>query len=790
MIFFVRRQKRLWLFLCGLFLSLLLGLGVQAQTPTDQPTQIQAPNAASGGESGSSGERRNREPLSASETNPALDAAAAELTQTSENQYILEFNRSPIVGSRLRLEGIYNESRLRFSRPRNWDLDTVKILLRYRHSAALYATRSNLNVLVNGSNVGSVPLNNKQGETGTVIFDIPTRIIQDYNEVIIAGLQNNSPTCTQDPFDPSLWTEILPDSKLVFNYSQAPFSLDFNSYPYPLIDVLSLEPNRLDYVMPDTPEPAWLTAVAQLQASVGRIADYRPLAIRQITTSSEAQAGDKMVVVGTPAQQPILADLPLPLKLRNGKLLDAQQQVIAEDTGVLMWTVLDDRQVPVLVATGNGFVGVDKAVRFLVQSQDRKIGAGQVVLVETLEEIESPALRDWPRYLPLSDDFELGDLAALNGEPLEDVTIRGAHAPPFEFDFRALPDDQFEPGNVMTLRYTYGPQVNPLTSLVEVQLDGITLDGRRLSSIEGKRRETLKVELPENHITPHSKLRVFLRFDPRERRSCSRVTDHQLWGTVHADTHFKLNRQQITQLPDLKLLQSGYPFAAPQDLSRTAIVMSDRPRSEELALMLEVSERLGRLSRAETVRLSVYSVNQLPETVRAEQHLIGIGLRSGFPFPEAFEQSAFSLQQQFARQWGESRVQTLPDAEGLVQQQISPWNDSRILLSLMGQTPAGLAQVQNLFDSDSLFFQLEGDTVLISANEATSPYDQNAYNLEFLQRSPQRGVYEASRTRRLLSLLKGNWLVLVPGMMVLSLGIYGIAQSYLRRLTSPDQASS
>ncbi|MEL6249740.1 MAG: cellulose biosynthesis cyclic di-GMP-binding regulatory protein BcsB, partial [Cyanobacteria bacterium J06627_15] len=190
------------------------------------------------------------------------------------------------------------------------------------------------------------------------------------------------------------------------------------------------------------------------------------------------------------------------------------------------------------------------------------------------------------------------------------------------------------------------------------------------------------------------------------------------------------------------------------------------------------------------VRLSVYSVNQLPETVRAEQHLIGIGLRSGFPFPEAFEQSAFSLQQQFARQWGESRVQTLPDAEGLVQQQISPWNDSRILLSLTGQTPAGLAQVQNLFDSDSLFFQLEGDTVLISANEATSPYDQNAYNLEFLQRSPQRAVYEVSRTRRLLSLLKGNWLVLVPGMMVLSLGIYGIAQSYLRRLTSPDQASS
>ncbi len=805
MFFSLKRQLRFWVLVtCALGLSLLINAAKPRQTAAQvppqppvqtapapsQPRQIQAPNAASGGESGSSGERRNREALSNTDTTPELDAEAAELAQTSDNQYILEFNRSPIVGSRLRLEGIYNESRLRFTRPRNWQLDTVKILLRYRHSAALYATRSNLNILVNGSNVGSVPLNNKQGETGTVIFEIPTRIIQDYNEVIIAGLQNNSPTCTQDPFDPSLWTEILPDSKLVFNYNQAPFPLDFNTYPYPLIDVLSLEPNRLDYLVPSDLDPAWLTSVAQMQASIGRIADYRPLDVTQIQSTDQAQPGEKIILVGTPEQQPELATLSLPLTLRNNRLLDAQQQVIDEATGVLMWTVLEDSQVPVLVATGNGPIGVDKAVRFLSQSQDRKIGAGQVVLVDQLETIESPDLRDWPRYLPLSDDFELSDLSDFNGTPLQDVTIRGAHAPPFEFDFRALPDDQFQAGNVMTLRYTYGPQVNPLTSLVEVQLDGITLDGRRLSSIDGKRRETLKVELPENHITPHSKLRVFLRFDPRERRSCSRVTDHQLWGTVHADTHFNLNRQQVAQLPDLKLLQSGYPFASPQDLSRTTIVLSDRPDTASLALMLEVSERLGRLSRSEAIQVSVYPISQLPDTVKTEQHLIAIGLRQDFPLPEAFEAAAFSLQQQFARQWGDSRVQTLPDAEGLAQQQISPWNENRVLLSLTGQTEAGLNQVQNLFDNDSLFFQLEGDTVLISANDPTSPYDPNAYNLEFLQRSPQRAVYEVSRTSRLLALLKGNWLVLVPGLVVLSLAIYSIAQSYLRRLMPSDQVGN
>ena len=37
--------------------------------------------------------------------------------------YTLEFNRSPIVGNRMRLRGVYSEGRLAFTRPRGWNLD-------------------------------------------------------------------------------------------------------------------------------------------------------------------------------------------------------------------------------------------------------------------------------------------------------------------------------------------------------------------------------------------------------------------------------------------------------------------------------------------------------------------------------------------------------------------------------------------------------------------------------------------------------------------------------------------
>ena len=772
---FIKKQAFIALFLCGLILVTGLSPGIAQVTSS--------PGAADdAAEAGTATDRRIRDGDGLSVgRDVGADIEAAALEPGDGSQYILEFNRSPIVGTRLRLEGIYNESRLRFTRPRNWSVESVKILLRYRHSGALYATRSNLNIIVNDNNVGSVPLNLRQGDIGTVVFDIPTRILQDYNELVIAGLQNNSPTCTQDPFDPSLWTEILPDSKLVFNYDPQPFQLDFNSYPYPLIDVLSLKQNHIDYALPETQDQVWLDSLARLQTSLGRVADYRPLETELVQQLDEVEEDERLVVVGTPSQQPLVEELDLPLELETGRWVDEQQQAISPTTGILMWTALEDPQVPVLVATGNSSAAVAKAVRFLTQRQDRKIGAGQVILIDEIEGVEPPSLRSWPGYLPLDDNFKLEDLKDFNDEPYEDIVIRGAHAPPFEFDFKALPDDRFLPGNVMNLKYSYGPQVNPLTSLVEVQLDGITVAGRRLDSVDGAKEETLKVELPEQHITPQSRIKVYLRFDPRERRSCSRVTDHQLWGTIHSDTLFNLNRQQVAKLPDLNLLRAGYPFTAPQDLSRTAIVMAEVPTPTELLVMLETSERLGRLSRSETVQLSVYREDELTDAVKETSHLIAIGEQSRLPLAEALDATKFQLEENFARRWGASEVQTLPDAEGVLQQQISPWNEGRVLLAMTAQTGDGLSQVRDLIERDSLFYQLEGDTALISANESLSPYDENAYNLDFLQRSPQQDIQEETRLEQAIDILQGNWFVLIPGMLALSLLLYGVAQAYLKR---------
>jgi cellulose synthase operon protein B len=759
-------------FLFAALLSLGLAVGWQVPLAKAQSTKYPEPS-----------QPNPAEPQPSTTAPPGASVKAMD-----PGQYVLEFNRSPIVGNRLQLRGIYDESRLRFTRPRSWEPKTVKVLVRYRHSAALYATRSNLTVLLNGTSLGSVPLNKKQGEIGTAIFDISPKLIQDYNEIVVAALQNNSPTCTQDPFDPSLWTEILPDSKLVFDFQPKPIALDFTRYPYPIFDNLSLEPNQIAYLLPRQVDESWLTATTRLQTSLGRFAQYRPMDTRLLQSVDQLQAMERLMVVGTPKNQPALKSLNLPLSLEGEQIKDEKGKVLPPDVGVLMMTTTSDRRAPILIATGNGEAGVAKAVQFLVQKRDQQISTGQVVLVEKLTEVPTPPLRDWLGYIPTENYFQLKDLTNFEDQPYGDITVRGSDAPLIEFNFRALPDDKFTPENILNLRYSYGPQVNPLTSLLEVQIDGLPLMGKKLESVNGGVRETLRVTIPEDKIKPNSKIQVRFQLDPRERRSCNRATDQQLWGKLHADTEFNLNRENVAQVPDLKLLQAGYPFSAPQDLSKTAIVLPEKPTEADLKLLLEVGERLGRLSKSDSIQLNAYRANQLPEAERNDRHLVAIGNRTTFPLPSAFESEGFTLQTLFQRQRDQSQIRTLPDAEGVVKQIVSPWNRDRVMLILSGQTDAGLDQVRDLFAQDNLFFQLREDTVLISAASSNpSAYDPNAYNLEFLQQARQRRLLsELNWQGRLLQTLGNSWVFLAPGTLVAALFLYGIFQSYLKRF-KPDK---
>jgi cellulose synthase operon protein B len=698
------------------------------------------------------------------------------------SRYVMEFNRAPVVGNRFRLQGVFSEGRLGFTRPKSWKVRSVKAIIRYQHSPALRAANSSLTLRINGKSISAVPLARKPGQIGELLATIPGDVLQDFNEVILVA-NNNNAECS-NPADPTLWTEVLPDSKLVFDYQPIAVPLDLKRFPEPFFDPLSLDANRIAYAMPTKASEGWLTATARFQAALGRLADYRPLDNRIVKTTTELSWNDRLVIIGTPAeQQGLLKTLKLPLPLKGDRWIDGSKTALPDDVGVVMIAPSPDGGKPILVVSGNGPEGVKKAVQSLTQPELRKTLTGQLSLVTTVTTPESAELRNWPRHLPTRSEFRLAELRGPDREPLKtDLTIHNASAPPIELDFRALPDDRFDRGSTFNLNYSYGPQLNTKTSTVEVAIDGVTIAGKRLDSEDGRNRENFPVTLPENQIRPNSKLRISFQLNPREAGKCGVVTDRQLWATVHTqESRFNLNRSSSVKLPDLKLLQVGYPFAEPQDLSRTAIVVPDNPGTEDLMVMLEASERLGRLSESAALQLVAYNGTALPEAVRTSHHLVGIGTRGKFPLADILNQGTFQLGKS-SRQSQGSTVQSLPDRDGVIKSVLSPWNKDRIVLALTGQNDLGLAAVRGVLSEDSWFLQLKGDTVLVSTKKANVPaFDPNAFELEFLQEAPSKRFENTGPLEKAKRFTQENWYILPPGVVGASLLLYGISQMYINR---------
>jgi hypothetical protein len=685
------------------------------------------------------------------------------------------------------MQGILSQARLGFTRPRHWQVGSAKVILRFRHSPALYANRSNLTVRFNNRHLGSVPLNREEESIGNVAFDIPPDLIQDFNNVIMEVQQHTSPDCT-DPTDPTLWTEILPDSKVILNYRPQAIALDFSNYPYPFLDRLGLDPDRLTYLLPRTVDTSWLTASGRYQAAASRLSNGRAIQTRLVKQLNQVAQGQRLVVIGTPAQQPALANLTLPFAIENSQVLDGNGNPLPNGVGVLMLTTTPDGSTPVLVITGNDAPAVLKATQALAQPTDQQLLTGQAALVNAVAEVSTPAPMDWPGYLPEGvKRFRLSDLEIAPNQLFQDVTVNGLPVPPpVEIPLRILPNERVLRGSTFTLRYSYGPGIDPKRSSVSIMLDGQGIGGERLRSRNGG-NDSVTVTLPPELVTPNSVLAVQFYTFPDSPISCGVLPDQPMWGSVHGNSVLNLNRSNIIQLTDLNNLKTGFPLAAPQDLSDLALALPNSPSESDVATMLAVSDRVGRLSRGQSVRLGVYTADAIPDEAR-ERNLVGIGLRDNFPIPEVFQAAeGFSLGEQLSRRNNQSQVQTLPDQAGVIQALESPWNRERMLLGLSAQTTAGLGEIQQMFQQDPLFARLSGDTVIVQRTTPNpSVYNQTDYQVIALSQRPPATLDRRSLGGRVVTFVQRNWFLLPGGLVALVLLLYGLSQLYLNRLSRPE----
>ena len=102
-----------------------------------------------------------------------------------------------------------------------------------------------------------------------------------------------------------------------------------------MFDKLSLEPNRLAYLLPKDVDDVWLSAIARLQSSLGRFAQFWTIETRLVKSASDVKNSERLIIVGTPKNQPELATLKLATTIKDGQILDEKGQALPPDVGVL-----------------------------------------------------------------------------------------------------------------------------------------------------------------------------------------------------------------------------------------------------------------------------------------------------------------------------------------------------------------------------------------------------------------------------------------------------------------------
>src|SRR4028119_283864 len=111
-----KQQSLVWL----LILCCAVPIGLTATLATaqsDSPAPTEPSSSTETLRESTIGERKERTPPDSTEPPPSANGPEVAAPPAGD-PYILEFNRSPVVGTRFSLRGIYDEDRLGFTRPR------------------------------------------------------------------------------------------------------------------------------------------------------------------------------------------------------------------------------------------------------------------------------------------------------------------------------------------------------------------------------------------------------------------------------------------------------------------------------------------------------------------------------------------------------------------------------------------------------------------------------------------------------------------------------------------------
>jgi cellulose synthase operon protein B len=497
------------------------------------------------------------------------------------------------------LPTIHAQREFGFTRPRDWTVQSAVAEVTLQHSQQLI-DGSWLQVIVNDKVLTHVPLT-KANTNGTKLkVPVPASLLKDLNRISYRVEQHYSKKC-EDPVDPSLWTTLLDDSGLVFNYTAKTPKLSFQQFPYPVVDNLAYKPVALRYVLPQAPTGEALEAAALLNVVFAQERRAEAL-VTHVQLGNEAipktATPEQVIMVGTPATlgaagAGFLRQLKLDgFKLQGDVWQEANGTPLRDNDALvgLAPNPLHAGQV-VLVVTGNTPQAVLNGARFLAQRPKQQTLDGSTMIVPSNWAPAGGGVMEAASYIE-KESRSLAELG-FGVQSVEKIT-----APPLSFNIPVVTDFMSSGANlVLDLNYSYGPLLNPKYSSLELRLNDRSLANVPLTNEAGQERANTQITIPRDLLKTGNNFVAQFHLMPDKYGFCVDKYDDKAWAKIHEDSRLLVQGNPTSKLPDVSLLSlgRGYPYTLKTDLSETQILLGGTSKAQLEALMA-VTSRLGRFA--------------------------------------------------------------------------------------------------------------------------------------------------------------------------------------------------
>ena len=547
----------------------------------------------------------------------------------------------------------------------------------FSHTTFDAGRQAELLVFLNNRLIQFIPLTIENANRGRVRLDLPGSFLQPGRNRLLVRM-NAGLACGET----SLARPIIiihNDSLLHLEYTQPLRQPDLSLYPLPFYERTFL-PAQVYFVLPEEPTTTDISAAAAISAGLGVYSQGQARVTSVLTSelTDEIRQNNHLIIIGRPDNNPLLADLNLPLSLDN--------PIIEDNSGVLQEIVSPwNPDKMILIVTGHTDEGLIKAGDVLNRDLNFLGMRGPVAVVyEVLPPLQTAISRE------IDLTFDVLDL--------KDEAFYGTRAQELRVDFFMPRSWQMTEQANLFLSFNHSTVIDPEKSTLAVELNQVPVGGTLLNT-ENAINGLLEVELPRWLLQPSRnrievKISMIMSEDP-----CIDLDNPQAWTVIRRDSFIHLPYIEQEAIFDLSTFP--FPLTNNPNLMDVSLVLPETLNRPERDRLLQLAVLLGQQAGGDRITLRAVNNQDIDDTSRKTKHFITLGRPTNNAFLREINDS---LPQPFQPDTDELvpgldsaiLIETTGRSAGLVQELVSPWNANKTILVFTGTTDEGVVTAFDL----------------------------------------------------------------------------------------------